>query len=67
MIYKVSYVIRGGGHPGAILDTDEMPQVGQVVTLGGADFEIVETEKLLPERAGFGFLHVTCVPADQGQ
>jgi hypothetical protein len=65
MIYKVSYVVRGGSHPGAILDADEMPQVGSVVTFGGADFEIIEIMELMPARGGFGFLHATCVPVEK--
>ena len=66
MIYKVSYVVRGGDHPGAILDADEMPQVGEIVTFGGRDFEIIEVMELMPARGGFGFLHATCVPVKAG-
>jgi hypothetical protein len=66
MIYKVSYVVRGGSHPGAILDADEMPQVGAVVTFGGSDFKIIEIMELMPARGGFGFLHATCVPVENG-
>ena len=66
MIYKVSYVVRGGSHPGAILDADEMPEVGSLVTFGGVDFQIVEIMELMPARGGFGFLHATCIPIETG-
>jgi hypothetical protein len=63
MIYKVSYVVRDGSHPGAILDAEEMPQVGDMISFGPRKFKIVEVVELLPTRGGFGFLHVTCEPA----
>jgi hypothetical protein len=65
MIYKVSYVVRGGSHPGAILDAETIPQVGESVTFGGQEFRIIEVMELMPSRGGFGFLHATCVPAEE--
>jgi hypothetical protein len=62
MIYKVSYVVRGGSHPGAILDAETVPKVDDIVTFGGQEFRIVEVMELMPSRGGFGFLHATCVP-----
>jgi len=62
MIYKISYVVRGGSHPGAILDADIEPEVGSIVTFGGTDFQVVEVMELMPARGGFGFLHATCIP-----
>lgn len=62
MIYKVSYVVRDGSHPGAILDADEIPKVGNVASFGGLEFIIEEVMELMPARGGFGFLHVTCLP-----
>ena len=62
MIYKVSYVVKGGTHPGAILDADEMPKVGEVVSFGGLEFLVLEVMELMPARGGFGFLHATCEP-----
>jgi hypothetical protein len=64
MIYKISYVVRGGTHPGAILDSDMLPKVDDEVTFGGVHFRIVEVMELMPARGGFGFLHATCVPLD---
>ena len=62
MIYKISHVVRGGSHPGAILDSDTLPKVDDAVTFAGARFRIVEVMELMPARGGFGFLHATCVP-----
>lgn len=67
MIYKISYVIRGGTHPGAILDSDTLPKVDDEVTFGGSRFRIVEVMELMPARGGFGFLHATCVPLDEAE
>jgi hypothetical protein len=64
MIYKVSYVVRGGSHPGAILDAETVPKVGETVTFGGQEFRIIEVMELMPSRGGFGFLHATCVPVN---
>lgn len=60
MIYKVSYVVVGGEHPGAIANVDKPPQVGDRVTLGSHEFEIVEILELMPPRGEFSFLHATC-------
>ncbi len=67
MIYKISYVVIGGNHPGAILDADVRPEVGDIVKFGGTDFEIVEVMELMPARGGFGFLHATCIPIPMGK
>jgi hypothetical protein len=58
-IFKVSYVVQGGNHPGAILNEDKKPEVGQRVTLGSKEFEVVEVVDLMPARGDFSFLHVT--------
>lgn len=58
-IYKVSYVVQGGDHPGAIVNEDRKPDVGQRVTLGSKEFEVVEVVDLMPARGDFSFLHVT--------
>ncbi len=58
-IYKVSYVVQGGGHPGAIVNEDKKPELGQRVTLGRNEFEVVEVVDLMPARGEFSFLHVT--------
>ena len=58
-IYKVSYVVQGGDHPGAIVNEDKKPDLGQRVTLGSKEFEVIEVVDLMPARGDFNFLHVT--------
>jgi hypothetical protein len=62
MIYKVSYVVIGGGHPGAMINQEFPPEIGKEVQLGGKVFRIVEVSELLPPMGDFAFLHVTCRP-----
>ncbi len=59
MIYKVSYVVMGGKHPGAIKSQSEKPQPGDQVRLGKKSFTVVEVKEILPPREDFAFLHVT--------
>lgn len=63
-IYKVSYVVQGGGHPGAIVNEEQKPEIGQTVTLGAKEFKVVEVVDLMPARGEFNFLHVTVEPSD---
>lgn len=63
-IYKVSYVVQGGGHPGAIVNEEKKPEVGQRVMLGNQEFQVVEVVDLMPARGDFNFLHVTVKAAD---
>ncbi len=60
MIYKVSYVVVGGSHPGAIINQEAPPDVGEQVELHGERFEITEVIELLPPRDGLAYLHATC-------
>lgn len=60
MVYKVSYVVEGGTHPGGIINTDVEPKVGDVVNFDGRNFEITEIDELMPASDDFGFLHATC-------
>ena len=64
MIYKVSYVVVGGEHPGAIANVDTPPQVGDRVQLGQLELEIIEVLELMPPRGEFSFLHATCKPVE---
>ena len=59
MIYKVSYVVLGGQHPGAIKNQSTLPAVGDKVRLGRSTFEVVEVHELVPPREDFQFLHAT--------
>ena len=63
-IYKVSYVVTGGGHPGAIVNEEIKPEVGDHVTLGQEEFEVLEVVDLIPARGEFSFLHVTVKPIE---
>ena len=58
-IYKVSYVVRGEDHPGAILNMDHPPKVGDRVHIGTREFTVVEVVELIPPREEFHFLHAT--------
>jgi hypothetical protein len=60
IIYKVSYVVQGSEHPGAIANTEEPPQIGDRVRLGALEFEIVEVMELMPPSGNFHYLHATC-------
>ena len=64
MIYKVSYVVVGGDHPGAIANVETPPQVGDRVQLGKLELEIIEVLELMPPRGEFSFLHATCKPVE---
>jgi hypothetical protein len=61
-IYKVSYVVSGGDHPGAILNTETRPRIGDTIDLGGDQFQVVEVVDLMPARGDFHFLHATLKP-----
>jgi hypothetical protein len=64
MIYKVSFVVQGGTHPGGIQNLDERPKLGDILTLGNQQFEIVEVMEIIPPRGDFAYLHATCRPID---
>ncbi len=63
MIYKVSYVVMGGSHPGGIMNHVQRPEVGDRVEIGRMLFEIVEVQEIMPPRGDFQFLHATVKPA----
>lgn len=67
MIYKVSYVVLGGEHPGAIANVEERPKVGDPVTIGPNHFRVLEVMDLMPPRGEFGFLHVTLEVVTEGE
>ncbi len=60
MIYKVSYVVIGGEHPGAIANVEQPPRIGDIVALGKQSFRIIEVLELMPPRGQFSFLHASC-------
>jgi hypothetical protein len=58
-IYKVSYVVIGQGHPGAIMNTDKEPRVDDIVRIGAREFRVVEVQELIPPHGDFHFLHAS--------
>jgi len=64
MTYKVSYVVIGGEHPGAIVNEFQRPKVGDHVQIGKNSFEIVEIYEVMPPRGDFAFLHATVKPVE---
>ena len=60
IFYKVSFVVTGGEHPGAIITVDHRPEVGDEVQFNGSLFTVTEVMELMPTVGNFGFLHVTC-------
>ena len=65
MIYKVSFVVQGGTHPGGIQNLEERPEVGDTLSLGGGEFEIIEVLEIIPPRGNFAYLHATCRPIEE--
>lgn len=61
--YKVSYVVTGGTHPGAIVNETQRPQAGDQVWIGKTRFEVIEVQEVMPPRGDFAFLHATVRPA----
>lgn len=64
MIYKVSYVVMGGEHPGGIMNHIKRPAIGDQVEIGKLTFEIVEIHEVMPPRGDFQFLHATVKPKE---
>ena len=65
MIYKVSFVVQGGAHPGGIQNLEERPEIGDILSMGSQDFEIVEVMEIIPPRGDFAYLHATCRPTEK--
>jgi hypothetical protein len=62
MIYKVSFVVQGGAHPGGIQNLSERPQKGEVLIVDDKEFEVIEVLEIIPPRGEFAYLHATCRP-----
>ena len=63
-VYKVSIVVADGSHPGAILNLDRRPTVGETININGSLFLIQEVIELMPPRGKFRYLHLTCTPQE---
>jgi hypothetical protein len=59
-VYKVSLVILGGEHSGAIINLRERPEVGQHLRVGDLEVEVLEVMDLIPPHGDFYFVHATC-------
>lgn len=59
MVCKLSIVVPGSPHSGAILNTTALPQVGDRLPVGDALVEVLELKELLPSSGNFRFVHVT--------
>jgi hypothetical protein len=68
VVCKLSIVVPGSDFGGAIINTGDLPHVGDQITLGDVKVEVLEVTELLPPRGDFHFVHATCrlVPADGG-
>jgi hypothetical protein len=60
VVYKVSIVVPGSDHGGAILNLTEMPRVGDHLQVGEMEVEVIEIMDLMPPRGDFHFMHATC-------
>jgi len=58
-VYKVSFVVIGSEHPGAILNRDHAPYLGERIKLGNHQFEVIEVLNLMPPRGDFHYIHAT--------
>ena len=65
--YKVSYVITGSNHPGAIVNRHDRPTIGENIRLGPNTFEVIEVFDLVPPRGEFHYLHATCKKVNSDQ
>ena len=63
-IWKVSYVVKGGKHPGGIINLDHEPKPGEIFEVGDDFFAVVEVFELIPSKRDFHYIHATCVLQD---
>ncbi len=60
--FKVSIVVPGRKDVGGIQNLTKEPKMGDVLTLGKEEYEIVNVSELMPPRGDFAYLHATCRP-----
>ena len=65
MVYKISIVVPGSKHGGAIINLSDMPKVGDHLKAGEIEMEVVEIMDLMPPRGDFHFMHATCKPVNK--
>jgi hypothetical protein len=59
-IWKVSYIIKGSSQAGGIINLDHPLEVGEIITVGSDELEILEAEELIPPKGEFHYIHATC-------
>ncbi|MDQ7030479.1 MAG: hypothetical protein Q9O62_12210 [Ardenticatenia bacterium] len=62
MEYQVSYLVRSKDEKGMIAMRDRPPKVGEVVTIRGKKYRIVEVETLILPLSRFAYYHALCEP-----
>ncbi len=60
--YQVSYLVRSKDEKGMIAMRDRPPKVGEVVTIRGKKYRIVEVETLILPLSRFAYYHALCEP-----
>jgi hypothetical protein len=58
--YKVSVVVEKRQFPGAVINFDQPPHVGDEVCFDGRLFQITEVSELMRPSDEFGIVHATC-------
>jgi hypothetical protein len=67
IVCKLSIVVPGAPHSGAIFNTTVLPQVGDHLPVGDNMVEVLEIKELLPSSGSFHFVHATCrIVKDEG-
>lgn len=62
MEYQVSYLVRSEEEKGMITMRDRPPEVGEIVTIRGRQYRIVEVETLILPLSRFAYYHALCEP-----
>lgn len=60
MVYQISYVIRGQPTQGEITEIDHQPRLGEVVTIKGKHYRIIELKELIKPLSQFTYFHALC-------
>lgn len=59
-VYKTSFVIAESDHPGAIINMDHKPRVGETMKVEEHLVMVTEVIELIPPRGEFCYFHATC-------
>ncbi|KPL89722.1 MAG: hypothetical protein D6802_01670 [Ardenticatenia bacterium] len=60
--YQISYMIRNSDEKIDLMYRDSEPKVGEIVTLKGKQYRIIEVEPLILPKSKFAYYHVLCEP-----